>query len=80
MPVKHLCVLVHISEVGAVKHISAPVNFLVSVTRLCFFCGSFLIFVFHACLFHTVSSVPCNLVVRYWKRDDFLYFVCNVFL
>ena len=23
MPVKHLCVLVHISEVGAVKHVSA---------------------------------------------------------
>ena len=53
-------------------------KFLTGVTRLYFFCGPFLlrVFVFHNCLFHTVSSVPCNLVVRYRKRTGWLLVSC----
>ena len=36
---------------------------LVTIPRRCFFCGSFLLFVFQFCLYYTVLSVPRNLVI-----------------
>ena len=40
------------------------------------FRGSFLLYVFHVCLCHTVSSVPCNFVVTCRERADFLSLLC----
>ena len=50
MPTKHLCVSIHIrnkGEVGTVKYV--PVIFLLSVPRVCFFCGSFFV-IYVSCL------------------------------
>ena len=44
--------------------------FLMIVPRWCFFCGSFLLIVFHVC--QAVLSVPCSLVVTWWERADLL--------
>ena len=35
-------------------------------------CGTFLLFVFRACLCHTVLSVPCSFVVTCLVRADLL--------
>ena len=50
------------------------------LTDWCFFCGSFLLFVFRVCLCHTVLSVPCSLVVTCKKMSDLLalwYKMCS---
>ena len=46
---------------------------------MCFFCGSFLLFMFHVCLFHTVSGVPCCLVMTYRERAELLALLCVIF-
>ena len=48
-----------------------------TVPRCCFFCESFLLFVFHVCT--AVLSVPCSLVVTCWERADLLAFLCVMF-
>ena len=45
--------------------------------RRCFFCGSFLLFVF--CLCHTEMSVSCSLLVTCSERADLLAFLCVMF-
>ena len=49
---------------------------ILNVPRWCFFCGSFLSFVFHVC--HAVTSVPCSFVVTCWQISDL--FVCDLLL
>ena len=49
-----------------------------TVPRQCFFCGSFL-FIFQVCLYYTVLSVPCSLVVTYWERVDLWTLLCVMF-
>ena len=56
MQTKHLCVLIQIRTKGEV---GAPLNrfkpssiFLLTVPRLCFFCGSFMLFLFSFLCFH----------------------------
>ena len=60
-------------------YLSPPVIFLLAVPRRCFFCRSFLSFVFRVCLCHTVLSVPCSHVVTCWERTDLLYLLCVMF-
>ena len=50
-------------------------DFLLTVPRQCFFCGSFLLFMFYVCLYHTVFSFPCSRVITCWKRADRLALV-----
>ena len=44
--------------------------FLKTVQRLCFFCGSFLLFM--SCVCHAFASVHCCLVVTCWEKAHFL--------
>ena len=72
---KHLFVLIPISnkgEVGTMKRVEAlkVKRFSLIIPRRCFFCGSFVLFVFHVC--HAVFSVHCSLVVICWEMDDLL--------
>ena len=53
--------------------------FLLTISRLCFFCGSFLSFMIHVCLCYTVLSVPCSLVITCWEKADLLALLCVVF-
>ena len=48
------------------------IDFILTVPRQCFSCGSFLLFMFHVCLYYTVGSVPCSLVITCWERLDLL--------
>ena len=50
------------------KQICPQIMFSLTVQRRCFFCGSFLLFVFRVCLCHTVLYVPCRLVDTCWGR------------
>ena len=34
---------------------------------------------FHVCLYYTVLSVPCSLVITYWERADLLALLCVMF-
>ena len=43
-----------------------------AVPRRCFFCGSFLLCMFHVCLCCAVLVVPCSLVNTCWERADLL--------
>ena len=43
----------------------------------CFFCGSFLLFMFRVC--HAFLSVHCSLVVIGWERADLLAPLCVMF-
>ena len=74
MQTTHLFFFIHIGnkgEVGTVKHVSAIQYFcLLTDSRRCFFCESFLLFVFGVC--HAVLPVHCNLVVICWERADLL--------
>ena len=47
-------------------------DFLLIVPTRCFFCVSFLLFMFHVCLYYTDLSVPCRLVITCWERVDLL--------
>ena len=35
---------------------------------------------FHVCLYYTVMSVPCSLLITYWERADLLGLLCVMFL
>ena len=70
MRIKHICVLIQISEVGAMFKPSS--KFRTERKMQDFFRGPFLLFVFHVCLCHTVSSVPFNLVVTCREMTDLL--------
>ena len=51
--------------------LSPPVKlFLLTVPRRCFFCGSFLLFMFRVC--HAVLSVHSSLMVTSWERAGLL--------
>ena len=73
-----ICVLVHIITNGAVGTVT-PVIILTDRPRRCFFCGSFLLFMFQICLCYAVLSVRCNIVITYWERADFLALLCVMF-
>ena len=45
--------------------------------RRCFFCGSFLLFMFRVC--HAFLSVHCSLAVTCWERADLLAFLYVMF-
>ena len=53
---------------------------LLTITRRCFFCGSFLLFMFHLFLCYAVLSVPCNLVITCWERVSLLCCVIMCFV
>ena len=40
---------------------------------------SFLLFMFHICLYYTVLPVPCSLVITCWERVDLLALLCVIF-
>ena len=81
----HVCVLIDLS----IKVRLVPLNmfkpssifFLLTVQRRCFFCGSFVLFMFHVCLYYAVLSVPCSLVLTCWGRAGLSChsLVCDVF-
>ena len=49
---------------------------LLTVPRGCFFCGSFLLFMFRVC--HVFLSVHCCLVATRWERADFpMWVMCG---
>ena len=52
---------------------------LLTVPRRCFFCGSFLLFMFHICLCYAVLSVPCSLVITCWEMAALLAILCVAF-
>ena len=79
MKTKYIRVLIRIrinDEVGTC--LSHPV-FLLTVPMWCFFCGSFLLFMFHVCLYYTVLCVPCSLVITCWERVGLLAILCVMF-
>ena len=45
-------------------------QFLMTAARRYFFCGPFLLFVFHVC--YVVLSVHCGLVVTCWERAEIM--------
>ena len=44
-----------------------------------FYCGKFLLFMFHLCLYYAALSVPCNIVITCWEMADILTLLCVVF-
>ena len=34
---------------------------------------------FHSCLYYTIVSVPCSLVITCWERADLLALLCMMF-
>ena len=54
-------------------------NFLMTVPRWCFFCGSFLLFMFYVSLCYATLSVPCSLIITYWEKFDLLALLCVTF-
>ena len=82
MQTKHLCVLIHIRTKGEV---GAPLNqfkpsskiFLLTVPRLCFFCGSFMLFLSCFVMLSCMSVCYC-LAVTCWESADLLVLVCDV--
>ena len=77
MQTKHLCVLNYIRTKGEASTVPPVQVFLLTVPRQCFFCRSFLLFMFRIC--HVFLSVHCSLVVTCWDRsfvlDVLLYFL-----
>ena len=57
---------------------SSKLFFLLTVPRRCFFCGSFLLFMFYVRL--AILSVHCSLVITCWERPNLLALLCVVFL
>ena len=82
MQTQHLCVLIYIWTKGVV---GAPLNWfklsskiiLLTVPRQCFFCGSFMKFLFCFVMLSCTSVCWC-LVVTCWERVDLLALVCDV--
>ena len=58
MRTKHICVILHIRNEVKIATVF-PVIFLLTVPGRV----SFLLFMFHVCLYYTVLSIPCSLVV-----------------
>ena len=54
-------------------------DFLLTVPRRCFFCGSNLLFKTHVCLYYAVLSVPCSIVVTCWEKAELLVLLCVLF-
>ena len=54
-------------------------NISLTLPRLYFFCGSFLLVMLHVGVCCAVVSVPCSLVVTSWEMADLLAVVCVVF-
>ena len=52
---------------------------LLSVPRQCFFCGSFLLFMFHVCLCYAVLSVACSLMIICWEKAGLSVLLCVAF-
>ena len=82
MQTKHLCVLILIwtkREVDAPWSRFKPSSkiFLLTVPRWCFFCGSFVLFIF--CVCHAFPSVHFCLVVTWRERADLLALICDVY-
>ena len=51
--------------------LSPPVKvFLLTIPRQCFFCGSFLLFMFH--VYQVFLNFHCSHVVTCWERTDLL--------
>ena len=59
--------------------IKSVVITLLTIPRRSFFCGSFLLFVFHVYLSHTLFSVPCSLVATCCERADLLVILFVMF-
>ena len=58
--------------------LSPPVKIvLLIIPRRCFFCRSFLLFIFRVC--HALLSVHFSLVVTCWEWADLLVLLCMVF-
>ena len=57
----------------------SPPVFFMTVPRQCSFCGSFLLFMFHVCLYYVALSFPCSLVINCWERANILSFLCVMF-
>ena len=81
--IKHPCVLIHIwtkGEVGAPLNQFKPSSkiFLLTVPRLCFFCGSFMLFL--SCFVLSCTSVCWCLMDTCLERDNLLALVCGVLL
>ena len=51
--IKHLCVLIHIR----IKVDNPSSEYSLVVTRRCFLCGSFLLFMFYVCLYYAALPV-----------------------
>ena len=81
MRTEHLFALIHIK----IRVRLAPPNMfkpsskyiLLTVPRRYFFCGNFLLFVFHVC--YAVSSVYCSLVVTCLERAGLFVLLCVMF-
>ena len=76
------CFLVHIrikDEIGTFNMFKSSSVFLLTIPRWCFFFVSFLIFMFHVCLYYTVLSVPSRGVITCWERADVLALFCVIF-
>ena len=84
MQTKHFvqCVSIHIRNKGEVELfvrssvLKLSSNFL---TDLCFFCVSFLLFLYCVCLCSAVLSVPYILVVTCWERAYLLALLYTMF-
>ena len=60
-------------------HDTWKLDFLLTVPRRNFFCGSFMLHVFMSCVFQAFASVHCSLVVTWRERADLLALVCDVY-
>ena len=79
--IKHIFVLIHTRIRVRLYHktsLSPPVKiFLLAILRWCFFCGSFLLFMFRVC--HAFLSVHCSLMITCWGRANFLVLLYVMF-
>ena len=79
MRTKHIYILIHIrigDEVGAINIIKPSSDFLLTITRWCFFWESFLLFLLQVYLYNTVLAVPCSLAIICLERTDLLSLLC----
>ena len=65
--------------IGVSSDLKPSSELLLTIPRLCFCRGSFLLFTFHVCLYYSVVSVPCTLVITCWLRADLLVLLCAMF-
>ena len=84
MQTKYLWVLIHIwikGEVGSVKNRFKPTSksILLTLSRRCFFCGSFMLFLSFFLMLSCTLVCWC-LVVTCWERAGLLALACDVYL